>query len=32
VRYYLKGAGARGRMVGAVAEALYRDGVKGRLA
>jgi threonylcarbamoyladenosine tRNA methylthiotransferase MtaB len=32
VRYYLRGAGARGRMVDAVAESLHRDGVKGLIA
>ena len=32
VRYYLRGAAARGRMVDAVAETLHRDGVKGLIA
>ena len=31
VRYYLQGDAARGRMVDAVAEAVYRDGVQGRI-
>ncbi|HUK77639.1 MAG TPA: tRNA (N(6)-L-threonylcarbamoyladenosine(37)-C(2))-methylthiotransferase MtaB, partial [Thermoleophilia bacterium] len=32
VRYYLTGAAARGLLVEAVGESLYRDGVKGRVA
>ncbi len=31
VRYYLRGDAGRGRMVDAVAESLYRDGVRGRI-
>ena len=31
VRYYLTGEAARGRLVEAVGEGLYRDGVKGRI-
>jgi len=31
VRYYLEGEGARGGMVEAVGDELYRDGVKGRI-
>ena len=31
VRYYLEGRAARGRMADAVAETLYRDGVRGRI-
>ena len=31
VRYYLTGAAARGALVEAVGESLYRDGVKGRI-
>jgi len=31
VRYYLTGTAARGRLVDAVGESLYRDGVRGRI-
>ena len=31
VRYYLAGAAARGRLIEAVGESLYRDGVRGRI-
>jgi hypothetical protein len=31
VRYYLRGDAGRGRMVDAVGDSLYRDGVRGQI-